>query len=78
MKTVCRGNCSRLMAAKLWAPSLQPDDILNVAQVRGVSAEGAAQHAVRLAGAHQHGGRQGAVAAHLGGGEVARQALALA
>ena len=54
----------------------QADHVAHVAQVVGVAAEGAAQHRVGLALAHQHRAEQGAAAAHLGARQRARDAAA--
>ena len=56
----------------------QADRLGDVLQVAGVGAEGAAQHAVGPALADQHGADQRAVAAHLGGGELALEPAPLA
>ena len=54
---VCRGSIRRFMAASSFTPSRRPIDLGDVAQMRRVRPEGAAQHAVRPALAHQHGAR---------------------
>ena len=52
----------------------QPDHLVDILQVRGVGAEGAAEHAVGVAAIHHHGADQRESAAHFDLGVVLRHA----
>ena len=56
----------------------QPNHLLDVAQMISIGPERAAQEPVRLVPAEQHRPYQGAVAPHLGCGDVSGQAMPLA